>query len=154
MKKIILTIVLMFTACAPSAGSIQTAIAQTQAVWTAVPTQTPYPTQTALVVTKIVTPIFTFTPVNTATITNTPTATIDPLKQLKGPGFYLVNVDIAPGVWRSTGTGSECYWEVTTKTGDIIANHFGQSGGTAYIPPDAFQVNFQKCGTWEYLSPP
>ncbi len=47
----------LLVACAPSAQIIQTAIAQTQAVWTPVPTQTPYPTQTplpALVITKVI----------------------------------------------------------------------------------------------------
>ncbi len=37
MKKLILTIVLMFSACAPSAQAVQTAIAQTQAAYTSTP---------------------------------------------------------------------------------------------------------------------
>jgi hypothetical protein len=40
-------IICLLAACAPSAQSIQTAIAQIQAAWTRVPSQTPYPTQTA-----------------------------------------------------------------------------------------------------------
>lgn len=72
----------------------------------------------------------------------------------KGDGFYLVNIDIAPGVWRSTGAGDSCYWSITTKTGDIIENHFGMAGGTMYVSPNAFQVEVNRCGTWEYISGP
>lgn len=157
---------LLLTACAPSSLAIQTAVAQTQAAWTAIPSQTPYPTQTekptiavTVVVTKIVTPTFTSTPAFTATITNTPTITLtqtptaDPLKASRGNGFYLVGVDIAPGVWRSMGTADDCYWEIDTRTGDIIDNHFGMAGGTMYIPANAFQVQLEDCGTWVFLSP-
>lgn len=109
------------------------------------------------------TPAITDTPVNTATpeftptITDTPgppTATIDVLKLDKTDGFYLVNSEIAPGVWRSDGTASDCYWSVTTATGDIIDNHFGAAGGTAFIPPTAFQVEFRGCGNWTFLQSP
>src|SRR5688572_17427405 len=122
-------------------------------------------------VTPTPTPLMTPTPSNTPTIT--PTATDTPLPtntpnaaqtstaeafgelvEPKGDGFYLVNVDIAPGVWRSNGTGDGCYWATTRQTGSIIDNHFGASGGTAYIAASAFQVEFDDCGTWEYLSPP
>ena len=91
-------------------------------------TQTPIPTLKH-------TPTITNTPTNTFT----PTPTTDPLRKTKGNGFYLIGVDIAPGVWRSQGTGDSCYWSVTTLTGDIIDNHFGMSGGTAYIPDYGFQ---------------
>lgn len=116
----------------------------------------------------MITPEFTPTPRFTPTITFTPLPpTATPNKALtataefqamltsdKGDGFYLVNVDIAPGVWRSTGTGSSCYWGVTSKTGDILDNHFGMSGGTAYISPNAFQVEFNDCGIWVFVSGP
>jgi len=113
----------------------------------------------------LVTPTYTHTPLYTATITNTPTmtltptntvpptTTLDPLKKDKGAGFYLVGVDIAPGVWRSNGTADDCYWSVTKKNGDIIDNHFGMAGGTIYISPTAFQVELlEECGTWTWLS--
>jgi hypothetical protein len=162
-RRLSLVLLLFFlSACAPSTSVIQTALAETQAGWTPIPTQTAQPTFTApptVYVTKIifVTSTFTAAPLYTPTITNTPappTATTDPLKADKSDGFYLVNVDIAPGVWRSTGTGVDCYWSLTTATGDIINNHFGQSGGTAYIPADAFQIEFKNCGIWVYLGPP
>jgi len=151
---------------------------------TPLPTHTPYPTYTppptvAIQITRIiiVTPTSTPTPLYTPTITPKPTNTTTPtktpiptktpnatqtaqaqaaakLRADKGDGFYLVNVDIAPGIWRSTGTGDMCYWAVTTKTGKILDNHFGMAGGTAYIPPSGFQVEFHGCGKWVFLSPP
>ena len=50
MKRLRITAIFLIflTACAPSAEKIQTAIAQTQAVWTPIPTQTPYPTYTPI----------------------------------------------------------------------------------------------------------
>lgn len=120
-------------------------------------TQSPYPTytipstQTAWVVTVTSSPTPEFTP----TITNTPeppTSTPDPLRADKLPGLYLVNVDIAPGVWRNNGQGDDCYWSVTTETGGIIDNFLGMGGGTIYIPPNAFQVELTpQCGTWTFL---
>ncbi len=48
MKYIItgLLVIVTLSACAPSESAIQTAIVQTQSVWTPIPTQTPYPTYT------------------------------------------------------------------------------------------------------------
>jgi hypothetical protein len=173
---LLISLVIALASCGPSEADIKTAIGQTQALWTSVPTQTSYPTYTLqpeIIVTKlvIVTQTFTPTPIYTSTITQTPTSTgtatatpnftltnqaimITKLRAPKGNGFYLVNVDIAPGVWRSDGTQDDCYWAVTTKTGDIIDNHFGMAGGTAYISPSAFQVEFNDCGTWTFVSAP
>ena len=83
MKKVIALTLLVFllTACAPSEASIQTAIAETQAVWTAIPTQTPAATIAIKIgVTRIVivTATYTSTPLNTPTVTNTSTATPSP----------------------------------------------------------------------------
>jgi hypothetical protein len=117
------------------------------------------------------TPLMSATPSNTPTITPTPTDTPLPtstpnrmqtataeafaaLIEPKGDGFYLVNVDITPGIWRSTGSQDDCYWSVTQADGDIMDNHFGMAGGTAYISPSAFQVEFNDCGRWEYIGPP
>jgi len=100
------------------------------------------------------TPLYTPTITNTPAPTNTPTPTIDPLKKSRNSGFYLIGVDIAPGVWRSTGTGDDCYWAVTMADGDILDNHFGMSGGTAYVSPNGFQIEFDNCGTWEFVQEP
>jgi hypothetical protein len=77
MKRLLIVTILFFiTACStkPSESSIQTAIAQTKALWTSIPTNTADPTHTSnnaftpWVVTKLVTPTFTVTPVFTPTI--------------------------------------------------------------------------------------
>lgn len=111
------------------------------------------------VVTKIVqvTTTYTKTPEYTPTITPTytpkptETPTISPLYLTKGDGFFLIGIDIAPGIWRSSGTQDNCYWSVTSESGDIIDNHFGMSGGTAFLPDSGFQVQFEDCGNWEFL---
>ncbi|MGA2505512.1 MAG: hypothetical protein ABSG01_15630 [Anaerolineales bacterium] len=159
---------ILLPACAPSQGAIQTAIAGTRAVWTPIPTQTAYPTHTSyptytlqptFFITKIVTETFSPTPIYTPTITPTPTKThtamptTNPLTLPRGDGYYLVTVEIAPGLWRSQGTQNDCYWELSTRTGEIINNHFGMAGGTMYIPSSAFQVRLQDCGAWVYLGP-
>ena len=140
------------------------------------PTYTPAPTiaiQVIVEVTRLVeiTQTYTPTPLYTPTITPTPTETplptvtpnaeqtatakaLQKLRSPKGDGFYLVNEDIAPGVWRSNGDSSSCYWSVTRADGDIIDNHFGMAGGTAFISASAFQVEFNGCGRWEFISAP
>jgi hypothetical protein len=100
------------------------------------------------------TPAITLTPSLTFTPAPPPTATQPPLLLPRGDGFYLINVDIAPGIWRNDGNSADCYWSVNTATGDIIDNHFGQSGGTAYISPQGFQVEFKGCGNWTYIQGP
>ena len=127
------------------------------------PTQTPFvitatnppvmPTQ-AFIPTATIEPPITNTPTITLTLTNTksPTALPDQTHTDKGPGFYLVGTDIAPGVWRSRGTGDSCYWATTSKTGDILSNHFGMAGGTMYVAPSAWQVEINKdCGYMTYI---
>jgi len=169
-----LIVLALLSACTPKPEQLAPYIEQTvQAIptHTAYPTNTPYATHTAYPtytkpptttpIIKLVTPTYTFTPIYTATATIPPTETPkpsptpDPLKTNKKPGIYLVNVTIAPGVWLSLGTGNNCYWEITTRTGDIINNHFGMAGGTCYIPPSAFQVTFKaNCGDWQFLEEP
>jgi len=175
-----LIVLALLGACGPSAGVVAGAVNETliamptqtafptytpNPTYTQIATNTPYPTftpaptQTARVI--IITPTETYTPEFTPTITQTPTntptitPTQDKLKTDKGSGFYLVGIDIAPGVWRSNGTADDCYWEVSSTTGDIIDNHFGMSGGTMYIPISAFQVELDpECGSWTFLSNP
>ena len=65
---------------------------------------------------------------------------MDGFAYLPGDDFYLVNTEIAPGVWRSQGTGDGCYWEFDGRSGNIINNHFGMTGGIMYIPATAFQA--------------
>lgn len=74
------------------------------------------------------------------------------MKLPHGDGFYIVGVDMAPGLWRNDGTTDNCYWERSTMTGDIIDNHFGAGGGTAYLLASDFQFETEDCGTWTWLS--
>jgi hypothetical protein len=177
MKKLcVFTLVIISTiisACGPTQADLARIFAQTQA---AVSTQTPYPTYTPQTTftpyptytlpptytpdIRIVTATFTETPEFTPTITLTPTATPiptntpNPLEEPKSGGIYLVNTDIAPGVWRSEkgASADSCYWEITTRTGDIVSNFFGASGGTMFVPGSAFQVELKdECGQWTYM---
>jgi len=165
-KKIMLVsfsfVLLFLVACQPTAEQIAVPVEQTiQAIptQTSFPTYTPYPTQTPwiVIVTQTNTPTPLFTPTNTLVPTATipPTATLSPLKTNKGPGFYLVGIDIAPGVWRSLGSGNDCYWSITDKFGGIINNHFGMAGGTMYIAVQSYQVQLDpECGTWTFMQEP
>jgi len=97
----------------------------------------------------------TATPSETPNLSQTQTAqALAILITPRGNGHYLVGVDIAPGVWRSENGYSGCYWSVTTKTGSIINNDFGDSGGTVYISPTAYEVEFSDCGIFTYLGAP
>ena len=148
--------------------TVQSRIDQTIVSFTQVPTHTPYATHTAypsltpnptytpviIVVTATATNTPRFTPTITLTPTETltPTATPDFTQMDKSPGFYLVGSEISPGIWRSLGSSDSCYWSITTKTGSIIKNHFGMSGGTMYITESAYQVQLgEDCGNWTYL---
>lgn len=69
----------------------------------------------------------------------------------KEDGFYLVNVDIGPGLWRSLGSGDRCYWERLNSNNDILDNHFGLAGGTVRIFASDFQFHTEDCGTWQSI---
>lgn len=110
------------------------------------------------------TPTITPTPSNTPTSTpsSTPTATPDlaqtatiqaygVLAAPKGSGFFTVGTEILPGKWRSTGSGSGCYWARLDANQDPLDNHFGLAGGTVNIQPSDYEVEFNDCGTWEYV---
>lgn len=69
----------------------------------------------------------------------------------KKDGFYLVGVDIAPGLWRSTGAGAQCYWARQNVTQDVIDNDLGYAGGAVMIRPDDFEFFTHGCGAWTML---
>lgn len=79
--------------------------------------------------------------------------TSDPNAPFKGEGTYIVNVDISPGTWQSSGA-STCYWERQSSFGGggkidrIIAN--ANSQGDTIVTIDATDVGFKsaRCGTW------
>ena len=68
-----------------------------------------------------------------------------------GDGTYLVNTDIQPGTYKSSGTG-QCYWARLSSAdgslGSIIANDI--SNGAAVVTIAASDVAFKSngCGTW------
>lgn len=162
----------------PTVAPTQTAAA----TYTPYPTYTPAPTQTnapAVVITvmvretviRFVTVTPTKTPIASPTETLVPSETPLPsetpdraqtatakafaaLTEPRGNGIFLVNVDIAPGVWRNNGSGDQCYWKRSKVNGDIIDNHFGQAGGTIFIARTDFQIEFNGCGRWDYIQAP
>ncbi len=71
----------------------------------------------------------------------------------KGDGFYTVGIEIAPGRWESTGTGSRCYWARLDGNQNILGNHYGNAGGSITIRATDYEVEFNECGTWEYRGP-
>ena len=71
----------------------------------------------------------------------------------RGDGFYTVGAEIATGQWRSTGAGGSCYWERRDVNQNIIDNYFGAAGVTMGVSGSDYEINFNGCGTWEYLGP-
>lgn len=82
---------------------------------------------------------------------NLPVLPIEQQTAPKKDGFYVVGSDIAPGLWRSTGTGAKCYWERQNVTQDIIDNDYGFAGGAAMIQPTDFVFYAKGCGDWVML---
>jgi len=89
-------------------------------------------------------------------MTWTPTNTQVPQNQKsKGDGWYLVNSEIAPGLWRSTSGNTGCYWErdkdLNHNLNSILGNYFGLSGGLIDIQSTDVIIEFNGCGTWTYI---
>jgi len=73
-----------------------------------------------------------------------------------GDGVWIVNVDIAPGTWRSeTPPTGGCYWERTSGFGgelaEIIANEFTDAQQIVTIAPSDVGFKTSGCGTWTYV---
>lgn len=77
-------------------------------------------------------------------ITSSPTA---PFEQ----GTYIVNKDIAPGTWQSSG-GDGCYWArlrgFSGSLHDIIANDNTNDAAIVQIAPTDAGFSSERCGTW------
>ena len=71
----------------------------------------------------------------------------------KESGFFTVGIEIAPGQWRSTGTGDGCYWARLDGNQEILDNHFGNAGGTVTVFPSDYEIQFDDCGVWEFVGP-
>jgi hypothetical protein len=82
------------------------------------------------------------------------------LKAPKGAGSYMVGVDIAAGVWRSSGTGggslNSCYVEVKDLSGETEDIQGDPPGGTIRVPEGDWIVVFNAVSsgcTWTFLKP-
>lgn len=70
-------------------------------------------------------------------------------------GIYLVGKDIAPGTYRTAGSG-RCYWKRSSGTSgdfdEIIAN--GNESGQAIVTIASSDVAFttKRCGAWELVN--
>jgi hypothetical protein len=54
-----------------------------------------------------------------------------------------------PGTYRATGDLADCYWERTTKGGDILANHFATAAKSITVTVNAGELfTSRDCGTW------
>ncbi len=69
----------------------------------------------------------------------------------KTDGYYVVGLDMAPGVWKSNGQGAQCYWARQNVTQDLLDNDLGFAGGAVTIRPDDFEFYTRGCGTWTML---
>ena len=59
--------------------------------------------------------------------------------------------EIAPGTYRVTGDLDGCYWERSTRSGDIIDNRFANAAReiTVTIAPSDGLFKAEHCGTWK-----
>jgi hypothetical protein len=81
--------------------------------------------------------------------------TIPSLQLPKIDGIFRVNIDIAPGRWKSMSDATEtqsCYWARIANDGSIIQNYFGYGGTSLYIYKSDFAVEFTDCSIMVYLS--
>jgi hypothetical protein len=67
------------------------------------------------------------------------------LKAPKGRGSYLVGVDIAPGIWRSSGTENVCYLKLNTLAGETEDMVGDPPGSTFSIPAGNWIVVISGC---------
>ena len=67
-----------------------------------------------------------------------------------GEGQFVVGLDIAPGTWRSSGTGTTCYWaRLSDFSGDgILDNDLGPEPAIVTILPGDKGFESSRCGTW------
>ena len=80
-------------------------------------------------------------------ITSSPTAPF-------GDGTFLVNKDIAPGTWRSSG-GAGCYWArlsgFSGQMDAILANANVNGSAIVTISPGDVGFSSARCGTWSKI---
>lgn len=68
-----------------------------------------------------------------------------------GDGAYIVNVDIAPGIWQSAG-GKTCYWSrlagFSGELADILLNDLPDGHAVVTIAPTDVGFETSGCGEW------
>ncbi|MFC8370676.1 hypothetical protein [Streptomyces sp. NPDC057238] len=57
--------------------------------------------------------------------------------------------EIGPGTYRAKGEFSDCYWERTSQSGDIIANQFVTQARTLTVTLQAGELFKNDCGTFK-----
>ncbi|MQC26275.1 MAG: hypothetical protein DWG76_02345 [Chloroflexi bacterium] len=71
-----------------------------------------------------------------------------------GDGVYLVGVEIAPGLWRSTSSDRRfCYWARRKYDGIILGSYYGLPGGELLVRAGDYEVELAGCGVWVYMGP-
>jgi hypothetical protein len=65
-----------------------------------------------------------------------------------GDGTFIVNDDITPGTYKADSAGESCYWERTSKDGEIIANDNTDGNAVIVVEPSDFSVTTARCGTF------
>lgn len=72
-----------------------------------------------------------------------------------GEGDFAVGSQIAPGTYRASSTGGDCYWERSTSfehiNDHIIVNSFGDVQPTVEIVPGDVLFSSSACGTWNRI---
>ncbi len=116
---------LLLVACSAPVSVVETAVGKTQAVWTEVPTQTPYPTYTP-------------PPTYTALPTLTPEPTVVVTREVTRVVSVLVTATTAPyfvELFRFTGTGRETTDVFAMQSGaaQISWKYAGSNSFTFYL---------------------
>jgi hypothetical protein len=104
-------------------------------------------------------PTLTFTPTLTPAPSATPEPTLDQTKADKKDGSYMVETEIAAGIWRSSGgePDEKCALTIRSFSGDTKDITYDLPGATIRIPLGEYIVYIgggsgNAC-TWFYLQP-
>ncbi|MEA2024770.1 MAG: S-layer homology domain-containing protein [Actinomycetota bacterium] len=72
-------------------------------------------------------------------------------------GYWLVGDEVAPGLWRNSGSADTCYWErlsgFSWEFEDLITNGLSTSVQTVRIRASDVGFHATRCGSWTYLGP-
>ncbi|WP_417364667.1 hypothetical protein [Glutamicibacter arilaitensis] len=75
-----------------------------------------------------------------------------PATAIKHDGTYRIGSNLKPGLYKSTGSGSSCYWErldgFSGSFDDIKSNYFGSARSYVRILASDKGFSTSECGTW------